>query len=223
MTRIELISNLLCPYTQRAAIQLTEKGLPYERTYIDLAAKPAWFAPLSPLGKVPVLRVGDEALFDHHRLAVDEAGTLGAVLQGTAGDRRDVVLVVLAEVAGVGERDGALVAHPGDRDRGVETPREGDADALADGQGLEDLRHGLHPIERAVRPPARLRAGGCGGDPGRHAGERMPGRGVSARISAVRRRLRDVNAHINRTGPPGARAGVAPPARRVTGMLSLTI
>jgi glutathione S-transferase len=64
MTRFELISNLLCPYTQRAAIQLTEKGLPYERTYIDLAAKPAWFAPLSPLGKVPVLRVGNEALFE---------------------------------------------------------------------------------------------------------------------------------------------------------------
>lgn len=64
MTRFELISNLLCPYTQRAAIQLTEKGLQYERTYIDLAAKPAWFAQLSPLGKVPVLRVGDEALFE---------------------------------------------------------------------------------------------------------------------------------------------------------------
>lgn len=64
MTRLELISNLLCPYTQRAAIQLAEKGLPFERTYVDLAAKPAWFAPLSPLGKVPVLRVGDEALFE---------------------------------------------------------------------------------------------------------------------------------------------------------------
>lgn len=64
MTRFELISNLLCPYTQRAAIQLTEKGLPYGRTYIDLAAKPAWFVHLSPLGKVPVLRVGGEALFE---------------------------------------------------------------------------------------------------------------------------------------------------------------
>jgi glutathione S-transferase len=64
MTRFELISNLLCPYTQRAAIQLIEKGLPYERAYIDLAARPAWFAQLSPLGKVPVLRVGDEALFE---------------------------------------------------------------------------------------------------------------------------------------------------------------
>ena len=43
MHHIELVSNLLCPYTQRAAIQLAEKGLPFERTYIDLAAKPGWF------------------------------------------------------------------------------------------------------------------------------------------------------------------------------------
>lgn len=65
MPSFELISNLLCPYTLRAAIQLAEKGLPFERTYIDLAARPAWFARLSPLGKVPLLRVGnDEALFE---------------------------------------------------------------------------------------------------------------------------------------------------------------
>ena len=66
MPHFELISNLLCPYTQRAAIQLAEKGLPCERTYIDLAAKPAWFVQLSPLGKVPVLRVGDVPLFETH-------------------------------------------------------------------------------------------------------------------------------------------------------------
>ena len=64
MHRFELICNLLCPYTQRAAIQLAEKNLPCERTYIDLAAKPAWFTQLSPLGKVPVLRIGDESLFE---------------------------------------------------------------------------------------------------------------------------------------------------------------
>jgi len=64
MHDIELISNLLCPYTQRAAIQLAEKGLDFRRTYIDLANKPDWFLELSPLGKVPVLRVGDAAVFE---------------------------------------------------------------------------------------------------------------------------------------------------------------
>lgn len=64
MHHFELISNHLCPYTQRAAIQLGEKGIAFERTYIDLADKPAWFLRLSPLGKVPVLRDGDATIFE---------------------------------------------------------------------------------------------------------------------------------------------------------------
>lgn len=64
MQSLELISNDLCPYTQRAAIQLAEKGVSFTRTYIDLADRPGWFRELSPLGKVPVLRVGETALFE---------------------------------------------------------------------------------------------------------------------------------------------------------------
>ena len=57
MTRFKLISFKLCPYVQRAAIVLAEKGVPFERIDIDLADKPDWFLKLSPLGKVPVLVV----------------------------------------------------------------------------------------------------------------------------------------------------------------------
>jgi len=65
MTKLTLISHTLCPYVQRAVIALTEKGVPFERIDIDLANKPDWFLKISPLGKVPVLRVGDEvALFE---------------------------------------------------------------------------------------------------------------------------------------------------------------
>lgn len=64
MQTFELISNDLCPYTQRAAIQLGEKGVPFTRTYIDLGNRPAWFRALSPLGKVPVLRAGDTVVFE---------------------------------------------------------------------------------------------------------------------------------------------------------------
>jgi glutathione S-transferase len=64
MTQFELISNYLCPYTQRAAILLTEKELAYQRVYIDLADKPEWFVKLSPLGKVPVLRFGGAVVFE---------------------------------------------------------------------------------------------------------------------------------------------------------------
>jgi glutathione S-transferase len=64
MTEFQLISNHLCPYTQRAAIQLAEKGIAYERSYIDLANKPDWFLEISPLGKVPVLRTGVGVVFE---------------------------------------------------------------------------------------------------------------------------------------------------------------
>ena len=56
---LRLISHPLCPYVQRVAIVLAEKAVPFERVTIDLAAKPAWFMALSPLGKTPVLQVGN--------------------------------------------------------------------------------------------------------------------------------------------------------------------
>jgi glutathione S-transferase len=64
MTSLTLISHLLCPYVQRAAIVLKEKNVAFERVDVDLANKPAWFLRLSPLGKTPVLSVGGEALFE---------------------------------------------------------------------------------------------------------------------------------------------------------------
>ncbi len=57
---LTLVSHTLCPYVQRAAIALTEKSVPFERIYIDLADKPGWFTDLSPLGKVPVLKVAQD-------------------------------------------------------------------------------------------------------------------------------------------------------------------
>ena len=61
---LTLVSHLLCPYVQRAAIALAEKAVPFERVYVDLADKPAWFLDLSPLGKTPVLKVDDRAIFE---------------------------------------------------------------------------------------------------------------------------------------------------------------
>ncbi len=59
-----LVSHALCPYVQRAAIVLMEKGMPFERRDIDLAHKPDWFLRVSPLGKTPVLLVGEDAIFE---------------------------------------------------------------------------------------------------------------------------------------------------------------
>lgn len=64
-----LISFKLCPFVQRSVITLEEKKVPYALEYIELDNKPEWFLKLSPLGKVPVLRVqrpggGEAVLFE---------------------------------------------------------------------------------------------------------------------------------------------------------------
>ena len=62
--QLKLVSHHLCPYVQRAVIALAEKGVAHERVYVDLADKPQWFREISPLGKVPLLVVGDDVLFE---------------------------------------------------------------------------------------------------------------------------------------------------------------
>jgi glutathione S-transferase len=49
---------------QRAVITLKHKQIDYDITYIDLADPPDWFLKMSPLKKVPVLKVDDEVLFE---------------------------------------------------------------------------------------------------------------------------------------------------------------
>lgn len=63
-TNFVLVSHQLCPYVQRAAIVLAEKDVRFERRDVDLSAKPDWFLAISPLGKTPVLLVGEQALFE---------------------------------------------------------------------------------------------------------------------------------------------------------------
>lgn len=64
-SEFELITHVLCPYVQRSVIVLQEKDIPYRRTDIDLANKPDWFRRISPLGKVPVLVIGEHrSLFE---------------------------------------------------------------------------------------------------------------------------------------------------------------
>lgn len=60
----ELISFKICPFVQRSVIMLQEKGVDYDINYINLKEPPGWFKDVSPLGKVPVLKVGDEVVFE---------------------------------------------------------------------------------------------------------------------------------------------------------------
>ena len=61
---LQLISHTLFSYVQRAVISLTEKGVAFEQTNIDLAHKPDWFLTISPLGKTPVLLVDNVPIFE---------------------------------------------------------------------------------------------------------------------------------------------------------------
>ena len=80
MSKLTLISHHLCPYVQRVAIALREKAVPFEQIHIDLSNKPDWFMRLSPLGKVPVLKIagddgGETVLFESSAIAeyIEEA------------------------------------------------------------------------------------------------------------------------------------------------------
>jgi glutathione S-transferase len=62
--QLELISFKLCPFVQRSVITLKHKGVPFDTTFIQLDDPPSWFGEVSPLGKVPVLKVDDTVLFE---------------------------------------------------------------------------------------------------------------------------------------------------------------
>ncbi len=59
-----LVSFNLCPYVQRSVIKLNHKQVDFDIEYIDLQNKPDWFLKISPLGKVPVLKVDDTVIFE---------------------------------------------------------------------------------------------------------------------------------------------------------------
>ena len=61
----ELVSFELCPYVQRARLIMLSREIAHSVTYIDLVDPPPWFFDSSPLGQVPLLRMGDDdALFE---------------------------------------------------------------------------------------------------------------------------------------------------------------
>ncbi len=80
---LTLVSHALCPYVQRAAIILAEKGTIFDRRTVDLANKPDWFLAISPLGKTPVLLVGEGP----ERTPVFESAVICEYLEDTVAPR----------------------------------------------------------------------------------------------------------------------------------------
>lgn len=62
--KLELISHKLCPFVQRSVITLKKKQIDFKITFIDLMDPPDWFLRISPLHKVPVLKVDGRVLFE---------------------------------------------------------------------------------------------------------------------------------------------------------------
>jgi glutathione S-transferase len=67
--KYHLISSVTCPWVQRSVITMRAKGIEFDVTYINLRDKPKWFLEISPHGKVPVLKVGEVALFESNAIA----------------------------------------------------------------------------------------------------------------------------------------------------------
>ena len=110
---LHLIAHSLCPYVQRVAIALAELRLPFRRTDIDLDAKPAWLAELSPAGTVPVLATGNGRTFVESQAICEYLNDIagGALHPGDPVDRaRHRALIargdaVLARIAQMIYRD----------------------------------------------------------------------------------------------------------------------
>jgi glutathione S-transferase len=64
MSDIEIYSAAICPFAYRSRLTLVEKGIPFKSIEIDLQNKPANFLEISPYGKVPVIKHGDNRVWE---------------------------------------------------------------------------------------------------------------------------------------------------------------
>jgi glutathione S-transferase len=71
MAKYMLVSFKTCPWVQRSAIVLREKGTPFELRHIEPDNRPDWFLAISPHKKVPVLSV-DETMSLFESNAINE-------------------------------------------------------------------------------------------------------------------------------------------------------
>ncbi len=62
--KLKLATSRFSPYGLRVEMALIEKDIPYEKIDVNLQERPAWFLKDAPLGKVPLLYVGKEILFE---------------------------------------------------------------------------------------------------------------------------------------------------------------
>ncbi len=89
MAGIHFITAEVCPFAQRSHLALLEKGLDFEHSEVDLRDKPAWFEAVSPYSKVPVLKRGDDVIYESSIINeyLEDAYPEPALLPADAGGR----------------------------------------------------------------------------------------------------------------------------------------
>lgn len=64
MSSVKVYSAIVCPYAQRSRMALMVKGVEFELIEVDLKQKPDWFLEVSPYGKVPVVLVDGDRVWE---------------------------------------------------------------------------------------------------------------------------------------------------------------
>lgn len=77
---VTLYNTQMCPYARRTRIVLNEKGVAFETREVDLQNKGEEFLSVSPTGKVPVVVVDGESLY--------ESNVINQYLDEVAGEPR---------------------------------------------------------------------------------------------------------------------------------------
>ncbi|CAH1780302.1 unnamed protein product [Owenia fusiformis] len=61
---LRLYSMRFCPYAQRTRLMLEHKNIKYETINVNLKKKPKWIYALNASGKVPILQLNDDVIYE---------------------------------------------------------------------------------------------------------------------------------------------------------------
>lgn len=64
METLEIYSADVCPFAYRVRLALDEKQIPHEKISIDLENIPDWYYKISPTGRAPLLRRGENVIWE---------------------------------------------------------------------------------------------------------------------------------------------------------------
>lgn len=64
MNKLQFYSADVCPFAHRVRLALHEKSIPHELISVDLENIPDWYYAISPTGRAPLLKQGDQVIWE---------------------------------------------------------------------------------------------------------------------------------------------------------------